>query len=95
MTGETILNLLYFASAICVMYKMAWIARMTGHIQGWRIHGLRTMGAVVALIILAKASLRFANFGDDATIVDVGRELSLCLFLFFAIAVLRVRTGHW
>jgi hypothetical protein len=95
MRDELILNVLYFAAALCVMYKMAWIARMTGYIPGWRVRGLRFTGALVALVILGKAILRFANFGGDATVVDVGRELALCLFLFFAIAVLRQRTGHW
>lgn len=95
MNDELVLNTMYFMAAICIMYKMAWIARMTGHIDGWRILGLRLTGALVALIILAKASLRFADWGDPATLVDVARELSLCSFLFFSIAVLRLRTGHW
>lgn len=95
MSDDLILNVFYICVAICIIYKMAWIARMTGHIAGWQIQGLRFGGAVYAMIVLLKAGLRFADNADPATLADVGRELSMCVFLFFAIAVLRLRTGHW
>jgi len=94
MSDDLILNIAYFAAALCVMYKMAWIARMTGHIPGWQVQGLRWSGALYALIVLGKAAYRFTA-ADPATLVDVGRELAACLFLLFAIAVLRIRTGRW
>lgn len=95
MNDETILNVLYVVAAICILYKMAWLARMTGHIGGWQILGLRLAGALYALVVLSKALFRFLDDADPATLVDVGRELTLCVFLFFSIAVLRLRTGRW
>jgi hypothetical protein len=95
MNDDLVLNVVYFFCAICIMYKMAWIARQTGHIEGWHVTGLRFAGVAVAGIILLKASMRFIHPGDPATLVDVVRELALCIFLFFAIATLRDRTGHW
>lgn len=95
MNDNTVLNLLYFLGAVCIMFKMSWIARMTGHISGWQICGLRFAGAAVAAIVMGKALGRIFWDGDPATLVDVGRELSMCVFLVFAISVLKLRTGHW
>lgn len=95
MNDELILNVLYLLAAICITYKMAWIARMTAHIHGWQATGLKFAGALYAIVVIGKAGFRFADAADPATLVDVGRELCNCLFLFFAIAVLRIRTGHW
>lgn len=95
MNDDLILNVAYFCAALCIVYKVAWIARMTGHIALWQVHGLRLAGALYAFIVLGRAALRFVDAGDPATLIDVARELSMCVFLFFSIVVLRIRTGRW
>ena len=88
------MNMLYLLAAICVIYKLAWISRQVTVVESISSLPIRLASGLVGTIILARALWRFMD-DDAAAWIDIGRELSWCLFLFTAIVWVRQKTGSW
>ena len=94
MTTETILNVCYLITALCIAYKVAWIARQVAAMEGRAQAWLRVAIVVLGMIILGRATIRFF-VSDPASTFDIARELGWCFFLAAAIAVLRGPVGKY
>ena len=88
------MNALYALTALCIIYKMAFIIRAIPLKGSLASNLLRIICAVVATIVAIKALGRF-NGGDTAEWFDIIRELSWCSFLVAAIVVLKERFGRY
>jgi hypothetical protein len=88
------MNMLYAFTALCIIYKMAFIIRQVPTKASISASLLRVMCAVVATIVAMKALNRFDG-ADVATWFDIVRELSWCGFLATAIVVLKEKFGNW
>ena len=88
------LNIAYALVAMCVVYKLAFIARQCAAMGGHVALMMRMSCLVVGSILIIKAYGRIQG-GDEAQILDVLRELSWCVFLATSITILRGRLGHW
>ena len=88
------MNALYALTALCIIFKMAFIVREIPLKGTLATNILRVMCAVVATIVAIKALARF-NGGDTAEWFDIIRELSWCSFLVAATVVLKERFGRY
>lgn len=94
MTTKIILNICYLAAALCITYKVAWIARQVAGMPGRAQIWLRVAIVILGAIILGRATIRFF-VPDPASGFDILRELGWCFFLAMAIAVLRGPAGKY
>ena len=86
-------DIVYLLVALCIVYKLAWIARQVSDI-GTRSAGLLRLACLIlGLIMLTRAAVRFVTY-DPAAWIDCARELAWCGFLAAAIAVLRGPAGR-
>ena len=88
------LNTLYWMAIMCVVFKLTWIIRQVSLMPAWQRWPTVFSAGALAFILMAKAYFRFQG-GDDAQILDIARELSLCLFLASAIVMIRGQTKRF
>jgi hypothetical protein len=88
------MNIIYAMAAMCIIYKLAIIARQVPAHINLSTDAFRFMCAIVGTIVTVKAYGRFHG-GDAATWFDIARELSWCGFLAAAIVVMKQKFGNW
>lgn len=88
------MDILYLMMAICIVYKLAWIARQVSDMPGGAPRALRAACLAIGLVMIARAAMRFMTY-DPAEWIDCLRELAWCVFLAAAIATLRGPAGRY
>lgn len=91
---EFALNVAYFLAALCIAYKLAWIARQVAALPGRAQLALRGACILLGVIIMCRAAIRFF-MPDPASAFDIVRELGWCIFLIAAIWTLRGPSGRY
>jgi hypothetical protein len=89
-----ILNTLYYLAVFCVVFKLTWIIRQVSTMTPWHRWPTAISAATLAFLLLAKAYMRFDG-GDNAEVLDIAREASLCVFLASAIVLLHGKTKRF